>query len=257
MIQVADFIAAAEQIAAEEPAYQHGHDGHDGFCDCIGLIIGAIRRAGGQWRGMHGSNYAARSEVVKLQKIAGSSELSVGEVVFKAYEPNMGGYNLPSRYDPGGADYNGDLRDYYHVGVVVSTYPLRIRHMTSPRPKMDTSIGKWAYHGKLKKVDYSGGGGGGKVEYKAKVIGGALNMREQPQKSAERVCQIPDGSIITVTDEALEWAKTSYSGRDGWVMKQYLEPVQDPEPDPDSITVSRKELEKIYDALGDMLGLRG
>lgn len=95
------------------------------------------------------------------------------------------------------------------------------------------------------------------MEYKAKVIGGALNMREQPQKSAERVCQIPDGSIITVTDEALEWAKTSYSGRDGWVMKQYLEPVQDPEPDPDSITVSRKELEKIYDALGDMLGLRG
>lgn len=257
MVKAADFVARVEQIAAEEPRYQHGHDGSDGYCDCIGLIIGAIRRAGGQWRGMHGSNYAARQEVTKLSRIAGSSELSVGEVVFKAYEPGQGGYNLPSRYNRGGEYYNGDLLDYYHVGVVVSNYPLRIRHMTTPKPKMDTSIGKWSYHGKLKKVDYAGGGGGEKVEYKAKVIGGALNMREQPQKSAERLCQIPDGSIITVTDEALEWAKTSFNGRDGWVMKAYLEPVKDPEPDPDAITVSRKVLEAIYDTLGDMLGLRG
>lgn len=258
MVQVRDFLTRIEQIAAEEPRYQHGHDGSDGLCDCIGLIIGAIRRAGGQWRGLHGSNYAARSEIRNLRPIKSAGQLRPGEAVFKMYKPGTGGYNLPGRYDPGGSSYNGDLNDYYHVGVVVSVNPLRIRHMTTPKPKMDTSIGKWSYHGKLKKIDYAGGGGGGgKVEYKAKVVGGALNMREQPQKSAERLCQIPDGTIITVTDEALEWAKTSYSGNDGWVMKAYLEPVKDPQPDPDTVTVDRKVLEAIYDTLGDMLGLRG
>ncbi|MBQ9632239.1 MAG: hypothetical protein IJV04_04895, partial [Lachnospiraceae bacterium] len=63
MISVTDFLARVEQIAAEEPGYQLGHSGDDNQCDCIGLIIGAIRRAGGQWRGIHGSNYAARNEL--------------------------------------------------------------------------------------------------------------------------------------------------------------------------------------------------
>lgn len=91
--------------------------------------------------------------------------------------------------------------------------------------------------------------------YQAKVVGGALNLREQPSKASERLCKIPDGTIITVTDEAVEWAKTSYSGHDGWVMKTYLEPV--PDGGGETVTVSRAEMESVYNMLGNWLGRRG
>ena len=58
MIQLSDFLTQIAAIAAESPSYRLGGDGSDGTCDCVGLIIGAIRRAGGQWAGTHGSNYA-------------------------------------------------------------------------------------------------------------------------------------------------------------------------------------------------------
>lgn len=141
-------------------------------------------------------------------------------------------------------------------------------HSSSSRGEVCTSNfsgkainGGWNRIGLWRKISYGekvdrilSGGEEIKVEYQAKVVGGNLNMREQPSKSAERLCQIPDGSIVTVTDEAVEWAKTSYNGQVGWVMKQFLEPVGD---DKDTVTVNRKELERIYDQIGDWLGLRG
>lgn len=199
MIDVNRFVAAAEQIAAEEPGYEKGHDGSDGLCDCVGLPIGSIRRCGGQWRGTHGSNYAARSETEDLRPIVSSGDLKIGEVVYKAYEPNQGGYDLPDKYKAGGGSYNGDLRDYYHIGIVVSVYPLRIRHMTTPKPKMDTSIGKWGWHGRLKKIDYSGETPGkeeGKTMQAMVVLpsgarGSTVNMREGPSRKDGIALHVP------------------------------------------------------------------
>jgi hypothetical protein len=257
VVRVADFLTRIEQIAAEEPRYQHGHDGSDGYCDCIGLIIGAIRRAGGQWRGLHGSNYAARSEVVSLKKITASSALGVGDVVFKAYEPEQGGYNLPSRYDPGGSDYNGDIRDYYHVGVVVSTYPLRIRHMTSPRPKMDTSLGKWAYHGRLKKIDYSGGHEMGTVTISGGNQDQPVRLRKAASTSSSILAEIPQGSTAELLDDGGTWCKVSWNGLTGYVMGVFVHNGAGPAPDPGNVSVNRAELEKVYDIIGDWRGLRG
>ena len=114
--------------------------------------------------------------------------------------------------------------------------------------------GGWNRIGLWDGVDYEVGRGETMESYQAKVVGGRLNLREQPNSAAERLCQIPDGEILTVTDEAGEWAKTAYSGLEGWVMKCFLERISQ---DADVITVSRKRLEAIYDGLGDILGLRG
>ena len=151
MISARKFLVQVETIAAEEPAYRSGGSGNDGTCDCIGLIIGAIRRAGGKWTGLHGSNYAARNEVEHLAPMTGTADLTVGEAVFKARSPGEAGYDaatINGRYAS-----SPDRNDYYHIGVVVSVHPLRIRHMTTPKPKMDTSIGKWKYHGWLKRIE--------------------------------------------------------------------------------------------------------
>lgn len=36
------FLSAIQAIAALKPSYLKGHSGDDDFCDCIGLIIGAL-----------------------------------------------------------------------------------------------------------------------------------------------------------------------------------------------------------------------
>ncbi len=73
--------------------------------------------------------------------------------MFKAHEPEDEGYDaamINGRYAA-----SPDRRDYYHIGVVASVNPLRIRHMTSPTVKLDTKLGRWAYHGRLKRVNYT------------------------------------------------------------------------------------------------------
>lgn len=45
MVHMDAWLCKVDEIAAEGPSYKLGHDGSDGSCDCIGLIIGAIRRA--------------------------------------------------------------------------------------------------------------------------------------------------------------------------------------------------------------------
>ena len=145
LVGVRDFVAKVEEIAGEEPRYRIGGTGKDGTCDCIGLVIGAIRRAGGTWSGLRGTNYTARNEMVSLSSIACNSELKVGEVVFKARDPGEKGYDA----DTIRRNYasSPDKRDYYHIWVVMSVYPLRIRHMTTPAAKMDTKLGAWSHHG--------------------------------------------------------------------------------------------------------------
>ena len=142
MISLTEFLAAVEEIAAENPRYRKGGSGFDGSCDCIGLIIGAVQRCDGKWTGIHGSNWAARNTTEGLKWIVSNADLEVGELVFKAKSPGQSGYDLPDRYkkDP-------DQNDYFHVGVVLSVYPLRIRHMTTPSAKVDTKIGAWSHHG--------------------------------------------------------------------------------------------------------------
>ncbi len=153
------FLSEVEKIASLRPSYRSGGSGADGSCDCIGLVIGAIRRAGGAWPGLHGSNYAARSETGGFACIDGARSLRIGELVYKVRELGEAGYALPDKYRKGGKSYSGDLRDYYHVGIVESVSPLRIRHMSSPGILTDTSLGKWKYHGWCGKVEENGKAG--------------------------------------------------------------------------------------------------
>lgn len=251
------FLSEAETIAAEEPGYRKGHYGQDGLCDCIGLIIGAIRRAGGQWRGLHGSNYAAREEMQSLEKIYGTGGLKPGELVYKTYEPGQKGYDLPERYKAGGAYYNGDLRDYYHVGIVISVYPLRIRHMTSPMPKMDTAIGKWSYHGWLKKL--SSATEERRAMDKAIIAGGdtsaPIRMRKAGSTGASVIAEIPQGSEVEILEGGGAWNRVLWNGKEGYVMSKFITAVG--ASTGNMIQVPEKELEQIYDKIGDWLGRRG
>ena len=74
---VKKFLEMVAKIKSLNPAYKQPGDGSNGVCDCIGLIIGAIRRMSLKWKGIHGSNYGARYETNNLSyKIFGMFFLS-------------------------------------------------------------------------------------------------------------------------------------------------------------------------------------
>lgn len=225
----ADFLEKQDRIAAKHPAYKLGHSGLDGYCDCIGLDIGSLELCGVKWGGIHGTNYAARYRITgTISPIKGVSDLQVGELVFKATSDRK---KLPRRYQPGGAYYNGDLLDYYHVGTVVSVDPLRIRHMTSPTVKIDKKLGKWGYHGACSLVSMDGTPVPTPVPepIMATVIavkGKTVNMRKGPSLKYRIVDRVPIGDRVTVLEPAtdtLDWAKVEWNGKAGWMMDMYLD----------------------------------
>ena len=117
--------------------------------------------------------------------------------------------------------------------------------------------GGWNRVGIYDLVQYDGIGGGGMT--KTMIVhtenGGTLNLREQPSKQSKIITTIPNGTPVCVTDTTTDWSKLDYNGLTGWVMSSFLV-----EPSPDSegqIIVPRDELERIYDTIGDWLGLRG
>ena len=256
------FLEKVEEIAATDLVYQEGKDGSNGACDCIGLIIGAIRRAGGSWTGTHGSNYAARYEMRELLQVTDAGELCLGDVVYKARTPGQAGYALPERYKKG-----PDQRDYYHVGVVTATSPLEITHCTSPGIVRDTKLGKWTYRGRLEKVDYDGTSQEvGTMVQTATVVadsGSKVKMRSKPSASDGLYWEVPVGAEVQVAEITGGWAKVRYGDRTGYMMAAFLDMDGQEAPEEGGsaesvaggglVTVQRAALQEVYDVLGSIL----
>lgn len=246
------YISKVYEIYDEQPSYQLGHDGSDGMCDCIGMCRGALIRAGVSGiTNMRGTNAAARKTIQNLEALTSVNQLKVGEVVLKAYEPGDSGYDLPNSYKPGGANYNGDLRDYCHIGTVTKLNPLEITHMTSPSAKKDTKLGKWRFHGQLPWVD-SGSGPepdppdpDPPLEDEARVVaekGSTVNMRKGPGTNYALVERVPIGSIVRILKQGDDWCRIAYTDQRratwcGYMMTQFLDFNVDPGPSPATYTV--------------------
>ena len=237
---VQKFITKVNVIFNSNPKRREPGDGSDGYCDCIGLIIGAIRRMGIRWSGIHGSNYAARYELTGLKKINSTSELEVGDVVLKAIEKGVKNWALPSRYHPGGKYYNGDVRDYYHAGVVVSVSPFQIKHMSS-KMTIDTILNKnkscpWNYKGRLKKLvslatDATTPEPVQEDSFKKAMVvansGSTVNLRVGPSKKDRVMVRVPIGASVVITKPGEEWAAVTYNQFTGYMMAEFLDIIGD------------------------------
>lgn len=241
MITLNSFLEGIRANCSRITHYELGGDGTGGGCDCIGLIIGAVRLAGGNWTGTHGSNYAARNEMESFGVVR---EWYLGEVVYKAREPGDAKYALPDRYKA-----SGDLLDYYHVGVVTSVSPLIITHCTSVPGgiKEDNQPGAWKYGGKLKCVNY--GGDVVDVLYEAQVVavsGRTVNLRAKPTEQSTVLKSVPVGSTVEVLDDTdPNWTKIRYLYYDGWMMSKFLVPIEQED--------LQNELREIRDELAKVL----
>lgn len=223
MIKTSVFLLYVNQIATEEPAYKIGRDASDGFCDCIGLIKGAIKRAGGNPAGLAGTNYAAR-KTINLNKLTSEKQLRRGQVVLKSKDPSDTGYALPETYRKGGGRYNGDLRDYYHIGVVTGVNPLMITHMTTPSIKIDSKLGQWKWYGSLPQVESDNSGENAEAgEGTAIVNADKVAIRTGPTTSANVITRVSQGETVEVLPEPEDWQRVKYNGKTGYMMSRFIE----------------------------------
>jgi len=51
---------------------------------------------------------------------------------------------------------------------------------------------------------------------------GGLNLRENPSTTAEILTTIPEGALVTLTEEGSEWYKANYRGTNGWIYAEYV-----------------------------------
>lgn len=257
MVSLMAFMNGIQAIIAESPHYQLGHDGRDGLCDCVGLLIGGIRRAGGAWKGVHGSNYAARNAMRELRPITAPGQLSAGWAVYKYREPGQDGYSLPEKYIAG-----GDLRDYYHVGVVLSVSPLRIAHCTSWAGgggiKIDTALGKWRVAGPMKMVSAEEKEERtmpmGKMTVTAQS-GTTVNLRSAKNTGSDATIieRVKVGTLVEVLDTSGDWSKIQTpAGKVGYMKTAFLAAPNAPSPavtDTVTLTISREAAEYLLEVL--------
>jgi len=241
---VAKYLSKVLQIFNSNPKRREPGDGSDGYCDCIGLIIGAIRRMKLKWTGIHGSNWAARKETTNLKEIKNASDLSIGDIVYKAVPKGHRNWTLDKypRYMPGGKYYNGDLNDYYHAGVVYSVNPLEIRHMSS-RMSIDKKVNTyypWTHYGKLTILLNASDDKPAptpapdpdvpKTGTWAVVVaekGSTVNMRVGPGLKKRLICRVPLGNEVLVVEPGEEWCKIEWNNFRGYMMAQFLDIVGD------------------------------
>lgn len=188
---------------------------------------------------MHGSNYAARQSVDGFKTISSANDLAPGMLVFKYYKKGDSGWTLDKypRYLPGGKYYNGDLNDYYHVGVVISASPLRIVHMTTPTSQEDDKLGRWSHAGWLKAKYISDAHNEApkpaqeeKKEETAVTTsaivsaaqGKTVKMRARPSSSSSLYWDVPVGSIVAVHERGDEWSKISWGKYTGYMKTMFL-----------------------------------
>lgn len=118
--------------------------------DCSGAFVRAYKAQGMSI--YHGSNRIAREHVEALLPVA---EARPGMAVFKARAPGEKYYALPAEYRQGKGRCNGDLNDYYHIGLVDEdgAHVLHCANVQSGFVRGDLTQG-WVAAARLREVSY-------------------------------------------------------------------------------------------------------
>ena len=192
--------------------------------DCSGAFVYVYKKYGLSI--YHGSNRIARKYVVELLPI---SEAKPGMAAFKFYKPGEKGYQLPEDYKPGGSQYNGDLNDYYHIGLVDENPKYILNSATTINGFIRSKISNgWNACGYLKAVDYEGKDDDEPVYDNNIMIvtsenGKAVNMRSTASLTANIVATVPVGTEVNAIGENSNgWVYIQYKTKKGWMMSKFL-----------------------------------
>ena len=224
MIPADVLISEFEIMYREHWPYEWGA-ARKGCVDCSGAFAYAYKLHGLSIA--HGSNAIARNYVERLEPIA---DAIPGMAAFKARVPGQAGYDLPEKYRT-----SGDLRDFYHIGLVDSTGKYVLNAKSTQAGFSRDPLSKWSCVGRLKAVNYSGESKGG-IPMQMVVscpAGETVRLRNSPKTSAAVVAKIHAGTIVSAEDVGdADWLLVRWDGKAGYMMRKFLADVtSDDEPD--------------------------
>ena len=228
--------------------------------DCSGAFVDAYRIHGQSI--YHGSNRIAREYVDSLVP---TSEAKPGYAVFKVRKPGETNYALPDEYKNGGSHYNGDLNDYYHIGLLDAYGENVINAQSTSKGFTKTSLSTWQFAGKLKAVQYDESGIGNQADdiplYCAIVTadeGKSVRMRKNPSTSSSVIEDVSVGETVDVMDVMDGWSEITYHGNHGYMMSKFLREIKPDDTDipfdDEVINTDRAKLEEIKIALETAIG---
>ena len=223
-----EILALFERMQTEHWTYKPGA-AEQGTVDCSGAFVYAYNTK--KIDLYHGSNYMARNEAMQLMPI---TQATPGMIAFKAREPSEQGYALPEKYRQGGKSYTGDVRDYYHVGLVSRDGTHVLNAQSSETGFVSSALtakNGWDFVGYGMHIDYGDEDTTPKQEEgkttmeKATVTatsGTTVNMRVKPSVTANLVDRVPVGAQVDIVSSGSEWSIVKYDGLTGYMMTRYL-----------------------------------
>lgn len=223
MIPVQELLNEFEVMLMQRWPYVWGA-AQKGCVDCSGAFVYAYKKHGHSI--YHGSNRMARVEVKELLPMAMARP---GMAAFKKRPPEHAKYTLPAAYKKGGAYYNGDLNDYYHVGLVDVDGTILNAQSSSTgfvRSKADT----WDACGWLVQVDYGEpegvGGAAPRVGRVTAKSGSTVNLRENRSVQSFLVYRVPVGSTVELDGDVYGgWYAVRWKGYKGYMKAEFVEVV--------------------------------
>lgn len=244
-IPVDGLIKLFQRMYAEHWQYEWGA-AREGCVDCSGAFVYAYQQ---YHRSIaHGSNSIARVYVDKLLPI---SEVQPGMAVFKYYSPDDPKWNLPTQYRKGGKSYNGDLNDYYHIGLA-DFDPRYILNAQSTKMGFIRSSVKsgWKSCGFLKAVDYN------KQEdtpMETMIVtspnGKHVRVRSAPGTTAPIIDYLDVGTKVSAEPELNGWRKITCPQVTGYMMADFLRPASDNGEQPSYVkTLTTEEYNRLCSA---------
>lgn len=214
-IPVLELIAIFVQMFKEHWSYIWGA-ARKGCVDCSGAFVWAYKQFGRVIA--HGSNTIARSYIKGLLPI---SEAKPGMAAFKIRKPGDRYYDLPAKFKKGGSAYNGDLNDYYHIGLVDDTGKYVLNAQSEKAGFTRTKLSLWGAVGYLSAVDYNGGEDMQKM-YVTATSGKTVHMRKSPSKSTTIIKDLPLGTEVLAGEDINGWREIIHGDEGGYMMSQFL-----------------------------------
>lgn len=223
-IPVSGILKEFEKMAAENwPYVSPGSNDRSGI-DCSGAFVYAYRQYGKSI--YHGSNRIARTEVGELLPI---SAAKAGMAAFKHRKPGADYYALPGGYKAGGAYYDGDLNDYYHIGLVG-----RDGKILNARNEQDGFVASpasqgWSHVAYLNQVEYENAESEEPVMAMTAIVrassGSTVKMRGKPDTGYNLYWDVPVGSTVTVLAQNSPegWTRIEWNGKTGYMMNNFLD----------------------------------
>lgn len=224
MLSIQKMIQSARECLGW-PYVSPGSNDENGI-DCSGLFVKIYRDQ--EAKIYHGSNTIFHDYCSQTGKITDSGILVPGMAVFKC--------KAWTDADQGNKWYGHEPGNLSHIGFVVSSSPLEIIHASSVKGYVttDTTLGKWAYYGYLKDVDYGTQPSPSpspeptpqSVTKYATVYaenGKPVKMRVKPSKNSGLYDELPVGTIVEVLGSKGDWTQVNYNRRYGWwIMTKFL-----------------------------------